>query len=231
MIRVSGVDIEAVLFDLDNTLVDRDQAIISLANQLAKSVDWEESRLSEAKFVQGFIRIDAEGSVPDRRAQMSSVIDELLIVDADPDGLKNWWDREYPAAFTLEESTKQILQKLADTNTPWGIVTNGSPLQSEVITAVGLDQAAKSIFVSSIVGLRKPDKAIFELAASSVSPGTELNNILFVGDNPVADIEGAAAAGMTTVWVSRGSVWLGVGENPGDTIENVGELSRLIGSD
>jgi putative hydrolase of the HAD superfamily len=64
--------------------------------------------------------------------------------------------------------------------------------------------------------LRKPNKAIFELAASSVSPGTTLNNILFIGDRALADIEGAAAAGMKTVWVSRGSDWWGAGDNPGE---------------
>ena len=162
---------------------------------------------------------------------MATVIAELSIIGEEPDRLRKWWDREYPEAFTLEESTKQLLQTLADSNTPWGIVTNGSPLQSDVIRAMGLDRLTKSIFVSSIIRLRKPDKAIFELAASSVSPGTELNNILFVGDNPIADIEGATAAGMKTAWVSRGVDWWGRGHNPGDTIENVWELSRLIESD
>ena len=231
MINISGHNISAVLFDLDNTLVDRDQAVERLGGQLFRGVEYDESGLYEPEWVQEFIRIDAGGSIADKREQMAMVIDELSIIGEEPDRFVKWWDRAYPEAFTLEESTKHLLQTLADTDTPWGIVTNGSLLQSFVIRAVGLDRLTKSIFVSSIIRLRKPDKAIFELAASSVSPGTELNNILFVGDNPIADIEGAAAAGMKTVWVSRGVDWWGKEQNPGDTIENIWELSNLIESD
>ncbi len=72
---------------------------------------------------------------------MASVIEQLSIIGEEPDRLKKWWDREYPLAFTMERSTKRFLQKLADSNTPWGIDTNGSPLQAEVIRAVGAGSA------------------------------------------------------------------------------------------
>jgi hypothetical protein len=37
---------------------------------------------------------------------MATVIAELSIIGEEPDRLRKWWDREYPEAFTLEESTK-----------------------------------------------------------------------------------------------------------------------------
>lgn len=55
MINISGFDISAVLFDLDNTLVDRDLAVSRLAVQLHQIVDFDEREPGQAEFV----RIDA----------------------------------------------------------------------------------------------------------------------------------------------------------------------------
>jgi FMN phosphatase YigB (HAD superfamily) len=123
-----------------------------------------------------------------------------------------------------------VLQKLSESDTPWGIVSNGSSLQLDVVRAVGLDLLTDTILISSIAGYRKPDKAIFELAASGVSPNTPLSNILFVGDNPPADIVGAADAGMRTAWVTRGREWQLSDTKPSISVELVGDLLGHFGS-
>jgi putative hydrolase of the HAD superfamily len=56
-----------------------------------------------------------------------------------------------------------------------------------------------------VVGVRKPDPAIFHTAAARV--GVALSHILFVGDHPEADIAGAAGAGMQTACLRRGREW------------------------
>jgi FMN phosphatase YigB (HAD superfamily) len=66
MINISGHNISTVLFDLDNTLVDRDRAVERLGCQLYQSVEYEESGLGEPEWAQEFIRIDAGGSIPDK---------------------------------------------------------------------------------------------------------------------------------------------------------------------
>ena len=46
--------------------------------------------------------------------------------------------------------------------------------------------------------LRKPQPMLFELALRKA--GLTASEVWFCGDNPQADIEGAAAAGMFPVW-------------------------------
>jgi putative hydrolase of the HAD superfamily len=57
------------------------------------------------------------------------------------------------------------------------------------------------LIISEEVGLRKPDPRAFELAIA----GWEMSagDVLFVGDDPVADIAGATAVGMRALRVGH----------------------------
>ncbi|MGQ7847769.1 HAD-IA family hydrolase [Granulosicoccus sp. 3-233] len=59
-------------------------------------------------------------------------------------------------------------------------------------------QTFRHLFVSSEIGLRKPDAEAFEYISRSI--GTPLQNILFFDDTP-ENIEGAARVGLQTVLV------------------------------
>ncbi|MDA1281695.1 MAG: HAD family hydrolase [Chloroflexi bacterium] len=111
---------------------------------------------------------------------------------------------------------------------PWGIVTNGSPIQQTVVENLGMYREASAVVVSSLVELRKPDKRIFELAMSLVAGELSADKFLFVGDNPTADIVGASEAGNKTAWLSRCREWAVGNCNPDVVIESVGELAGVI---
>jgi putative hydrolase of the HAD superfamily len=228
LIRIAGANISAVLFDLDNTLVDRDQAVRRLGRMLYLEAEVAATGVGEREFIERFVEIDAGGTIPDKRVQMSEVAKEFTLHDRSPDELLKWWNLEYPLAFSLDDSVSILLDMLAANGIPWGIVSNGSPLQLDVVRSTGLDQRADAVVVSSVVGIRKPQREIF-VHAAELLPGTcGFDEILFVGDNCVADIEGASDAGMKTVWVSRGAEWCGSGRNVGETVERLGDLKGLI---
>ena len=63
----------------------------------------------------------------------------------------------------------------------------------------------RCLFVSEEFGCHKPDPAIFLAAAWRL--GKPCSHILFVGDNPHADIRGASAVGMQTAWLPCGASW------------------------
>lgn len=91
-----------------------------------------------------------------------------------------------------------------------GIVTNGADddhpdSQRSKVAHLGLLKRVDTIWISDTVGSRKPDAAIFHAAASAWDIPCE--HILFVGDNPFADICGAHAVGMKTAWLHRGTDW------------------------
>ena len=66
--------------------------------------------------------------------------------------------------------------------------------------AAGLDKLAPFIIVSEAAGYKKPDPRIFRDALELTGISSP-EQILFVGDNPHADIEGAKRFGMKTAWV------------------------------
>jgi FMN phosphatase YigB (HAD superfamily) len=54
-------------------------------------------------------------------------------------------------------------------------------------------QYFKTVILSSIVGIRKPNPEIYWLAAREI--GVEPAKCAYLGDNPVRDVEGTRAAG------------------------------------
>lgn len=95
------------------------------------------------------------------------------------------------------------------------VVTNGTTAQQTAkIRRTGLDLLVAGWIVSEAVGVRKPDRRIFELAAASVGlPLTAAG--WMIGDNAELDIGGGAAAGLRTAWTANGRTWpTGLGFRP-----------------
>jgi len=63
---------------------------------------------------------------------------------------------------------------------------------------LGLEHSFDAILVSEEEGVRKPDAEIFRRALARC--GVDAREALFVGDHPVADVEGAHRAGLLAVW-------------------------------
>ncbi len=70
-----------------------------------------------------------------------------------------------------------------------------------VLRDAGFDSHLDAVVVSDEIGIRKPRREIFEAIAHALD--VRPHEILHVGDNLVADIQGAAQLGMRTVWLTR----------------------------
>jgi putative hydrolase of the HAD superfamily len=79
--------------------------------------------------------------------------------------------------------------------------------------------------VSEEAGYHKPDKRLF-LAALNLAGVTSPQQALYVGDNLIADIQGAQEAGMTPIFVNPA----GEGDPPQGvvTIRRLSELLTLL---
>ncbi|EQD79049.1 Haloacid dehalogenase-like hydrolase domain protein, partial [mine drainage metagenome] len=67
--------------------------------------------------------------------------------------------------------------------------------------AHGLSQYFPIQIISEEVGHAKPDEAFFRIALGRT--GVEPSDAVMIGDDPHADIGGAKAAGIRTVWLNR----------------------------
>ncbi len=216
--------IRAVLFDLDETLLDRSA---SLRSFLADQYHRFRAQLGSAApeiWCDRFTALDARGCVP-----KSAVYPKLLAefggdTAAAAALLADYRERccHHAQAFP---GMRETLTALRSGGHRTGLITNGeTEFQSRHIEALGLREMLDAILISEAEGLRKPDAALFLRAAErlDVAPA----QCLFVGDSPVADILGAQAAGMRTAWFAGGQSW--PGELPGPPGVIIRELPEVL---
>jgi FMN phosphatase YigB (HAD superfamily) len=113
---------------------------------------------------------------------------------------------DFPSRYRCEQAVLDQLREARRRGWSLGVVTNGDAEgQARKLAAAGLDAEVDSICISGADGVRKPDPRIFALAAERV--GIPLRPGWMIGDHPEADIAGARAVGLGTVWLSRGRTW------------------------
>lgn len=76
-----------------------------------------------------------------------------------------------------------------------------TPSALAILEGAGLREHFDALAISHDVGFRKPRPELF--AAALAGLGVEPGEALHVGDNLAADVVGAAALGIRTVWVTR----------------------------
>jgi putative hydrolase of the HAD superfamily len=197
-------NIRGVLFDLDNTLYNRDLAFEQWIRAFVAKQFPDESEDGQDAIVQQVLAIDDHGYVNKRvlftqaRALYPTIAEEV-------DALCERFYQEWLVYVMLDAGTQSVLNALDQKAIPFGIVTNGPVQQNLKIDQLGLRSRIQCLFISEEFGCNKPDPAIFLAAASCL--GLPCEQILFVGDNPRADICGAQAVGMTTAWLPYGTTW------------------------
>jgi putative hydrolase of the HAD superfamily len=186
----------AILFDLDDTLIDRTGAFARLAAELVSRVPaGERERARET-----LIELDA-GSDRDRDRLCREASARLRSLAMTPHELGETIASGIARHVAQAPRAAALLASLAS-RIPVAIVTNGSgAVQRAKLAAAGLPPVP--VLISGEVGAEKPDRRIFEMALRAV--GAEPGATVFVGDDPVRDVGGAAAAGMRTCWLGRGT--------------------------
>jgi putative hydrolase of the HAD superfamily len=115
---------------------------------------------------------------------------------------------EGPLSFErLDPLVGCALQIAGDAGLVPVVVTNGqAETQDTRIRRTGLDRYIADWVISEQAGVSKPNPRIFALAAQRVR--MRLGGAWVVGDSPEADIGGAAAMGLPSVWLHRGRDWM-----------------------
>lgn len=104
-----------------------------------------------------------------------------------------------------------------------GLVSNFEGWLEERLVELEVRALFDVSVISGIVGIEKPDVAIYEIALSRAAVAAE--RCVMVGDSPANDAEPAAAVGMTPVLVDRTSRYP---DFEGHRIESLEELPALV---
>ncbi len=103
-----------------------------------------------------------------------------------------------------------------------GALTNGNA----DIEQLGLAPLLQFSVCAADVGAAKPNPQIFNEAARRL--GTPPEHLVHVGDDPLRDVAGAAAAGLGTIWVNRaGEAWPG-GPEADAEVRSLSDLPAVL---
>jgi putative hydrolase of the HAD superfamily len=130
-----------------------------------------------------------------------------------------------PAGYRLFDDVRPALDELAGRGITLGLVSNFEPWLDEVLALQGIADRFAAVAISGTLGVAKPDPRIFKAALDEA--GADPAATVHVGDQPVNDVAGALAAGITPVLIDR------FGRHPGaggaHRVEDLAGLLELVG--
>lgn len=219
--------IQAVIFDLDNTILDRTATFGSFVKQYVAHylghVDQEQS----AEICDRIIVLDQDG-YKDKR-ELFAELREVLPWMQKPElsELLAYYETHYVSNAHLMADAVEVLSYLRD-KYKLGMITNGRTLiQYGKIERLGLRPYFDRIVVSEEAGVKKPDARIFEQAVQQLELAPEC--CIYVGDHPANDIEGASRAGLKTIWMQVNQPWQShITATPKHAITQLKELLHIL---
>lgn len=220
--------LKAVIFDLDNTLLDRTNTFSRFTRAFVNQ--YLSHAQDDKALCDRIIALDEDG-YKDKGLLFTELLEEMPWNDKVEmpahHELMAFYEEHYVSNAMLMHEAAEVIAH-ARKKYKVGMITNGrTPIQYGKIDQLGIRDSFDFIIVSEEAGVKKPDPQIFELATRKL--GLRPEECLYVGDHPVNDIEGASKAGMATIWMKVNQPWLEQLEaKPLHTIEQLNELLKLI---
>ena len=216
---------QAVLFDLDGTLIDTAADFIRIIQQMCRD---EGRDVVDADLIRTQV---SEGA----RAMVKLVYPELNVEDpiflAHRQRFLDLYGADIAVDTDLFEGMYPLLKQLEQNNIPWGIVTNKPRgLSESLLEALSLTERCAVLVCPEDVGKTKPDPEPMYLAAKQINIAPE--QCIYVGDHP-RDIDAGRYANMYTILAAYGYLPLQHKDDlaawQADAIvNNVTELHQLI---
>ena len=190
--------IKAIIFDLDNTLIDRQKAFKEMLERKFHILFDDEELIQ--KMINDILKWDNNGTV-ERIDVFKKWAEVYHITKISPEQLDKEWSNESGSVAFLFDDVRDTLKELKK-KYKIAVLTNGNASsQRRKLNTINIYDLLDYSLVSSEYGVRKPDKKIFEYTAKQLDLKTE--ECSYVGDNYKIDILGSRNAGMLPVFISR----------------------------
>jgi len=223
--------VRAICFDLDNTLWDV-EPVLARAERIL--TDWLKARypriperFSAAEILE--VRASLLREQPHQAHDLSYLRRETIARLGEAVGYERDMAHEafafWHAARNQVEPYSDVLPVLEFLKRRFRLatLTNGNA----DLSVIGLAHHFEVNLNAVALGCAKPDVRAYTRLADLLT--LQAAEILFVGDEPHADVVGPRAAGMQTVWVNRGGVvWPDALPAPDACIRSLEELPALI---
>jgi putative hydrolase of the HAD superfamily len=203
-------NIKAILFDIDDTLFDRNKAQVMILDNIIKRFPQAFQFMEKKRVLEAFLESDrvsteafAAGAPSEGLRDLRSrhFLRLLDITEEYAGAITEIYVREYPFVNALVDGAVSLV-KASSRRFKVGVVSNGLPdVQYQKLKTIGLRDIFACIVLSEEIGIRKPDPGIFRRAADLLQ--LPPSQCLYIGNSYTDDIIGAKAAGMSTCWFCR----------------------------
>ena len=190
--------IKAIIFDLDNTLIDRQRAFKEMLDRKFHKLFEDETLIQE--MIKDIIEWDNNGTV-ERIVVFKKWAEKYNVTKISAEQLDKEWSDESGSVAFLYDDVRETLTELKK-KYKIAVLSNGNKTsQRRKLSTIDIYDLLDYSLISGEFTCRKPDKEIFEYTAKQL--GLETNECVYVGDNYKIDVLGSKNAGMLPVFVSR----------------------------
>ncbi|MFI5684956.1 HAD family hydrolase [Streptomyces sp. NPDC051636] len=231
------MSIRAVVWDVDDTLfdyttADREgmRAHLAVEGLLAgygspeeALVRWREVTDQQwARFSAGEISFEGQ-----RRDRVRVFLGREL-TDAEADAWFQRYVAHYEAAWALFPDVLPALDALAASHRHAVLSNSSLTVQERKLRTLGVWDRFEAVLCAAELGVSKPEARAFLAACEALD--LPPHEVAYVGDHPEIDGRGAVEAGLLSVWIDRGGVYVAAGEAgvPPHRIASLAELPAIV---
>jgi len=218
----------AVIFDLDDTLVDRKASIRAYGPQFYADFRHHFAVEPTPATVGERLAADEGDGYITREAFFEAVLawPEWRTRPAFQTLCDHWRTHFCPAAVAAEGAC-ELLAALRRQGIAVGMITNGDrPAQDLKLDGAGLRPYLDDIVIAGDHRIYKPDARIFALAMANL--GATADATWMVGDHPESDVWGAEQHGLTAFWLRAELPWPAERPRPRYELERLADLLPLL---
>ncbi|MFH1695845.1 MAG: TIGR02253 family HAD-type hydrolase [Candidatus Micrarchaeota archaeon] len=221
--------IKAVLFDLDNTLIDFMRMKTESSNAAIQAMIDAGLNVKEEKARKILFDLFKEYGIEDQTIFQKFLEKTIKKIDYRilSNGIASY--RRVQAGFLFPyPHVRATLVKLKEKGIKLGIVSDAPRMRAWLrLAEMNMTHYFDVVITLDDTGLLKPNKMPFEKALNELKLKPE--EILFVGDNPERDIIGARKAGMKTCLAKYGQKFFSGKVKADFEVNDVNELLKVVG--
>ncbi len=209
--------VDAVYFDLDNTLIDHSAAEQKAfehcfdSSELHRGVYGKEALLRRYRVINEKLwaeyRVGHISTDELRLQRWAELMHEQFhqhsyVPTKSVEELSALYLQQYDRSSVLMEGAEELIETMCATFRFCGLITNGFPEQvRQKLENLKWTERFHAVVISEVVGVAKPNARIFELARDLSSASDSA--LLYIGDNFEVDMVGAKKVGWQTIWFDR----------------------------
>ena len=212
---------KAIVFDLDNTLIDRQRAFTEMLKDRIELTLPEDKKHLKEQAIQDILMWDDNGTVS-RSVSFKKYCDKYEVTCMTSEELSTYWTTISGSVVYLFDDVIDVIAYLK-AKYRLAILTNGSPIsQRRKLESTGILNMFELSVVSGEVGIDKPDPRIFDVMCERLN--VKPQDCLYIGDNYVNDVLGARNAGWNAIYLNR----LRLASDETQMIDSLEKLKKIL---